>query len=113
MLENTSPPLGLLPMGLFASQCEEASLRLSPGDRLYIYTDGIIEAANLEEKEFGKEQAVETLTEVAGQSLDHGLSVLLDRVQAWTSSNGLADDVSVLALEISLKNGEKLEDMNP
>lgn len=96
--------MGLLPTGLFTSQCEEASLRLAPGDRLYIYTDGIVEAADSEDQEFGKERILEILNEMSEQPLDQGISVLLERVQNWGADTGMDDDVSILALEISEKS---------
>jgi len=101
ILDNTSPPVGLLPAALFTSQCEESSVQLGSGDRLYIYSDGIVEAANSEDEEFGKEQISEILAEVSGQPLDEGISVLLEQVQTWSAEMGIGDDVSILALEIS------------
>lgn len=100
VLENTSPPVGLLPAALFTSQCEESSVQLGSGDRLYIYTDGIVEAADSEDEEFGKDQITEILAGVFEQSLDEGISVLLERVQAWSADTGIDDDISILALEI-------------
>jgi sigma-B regulation protein RsbU (phosphoserine phosphatase) len=99
-LENTGPPVGLLPIGLFTSQCEEASVRLSPGDRVYVYTDGIAEAADREEQQFGAERISEVLDGASEQPLDEGISMLLGQVQAWCADTGLDDDVSILALEI-------------
>jgi sigma-B regulation protein RsbU (phosphoserine phosphatase) len=100
VLENTGPPVGLLPSDLFTSECEEASIQLSPGDRIYIYTDGIAEAINDEDHQFGTEQILEILTEVSTKSLDEGISVLLERLQTWCGEHGMDDDVSILSLEI-------------
>jgi sigma-B regulation protein RsbU (phosphoserine phosphatase) len=100
ILENTSPPVGLLPTKLFTSQCEEASVTLAPGDRLYIYTDGIAEAADTEDSQFGVERISETVIKAFEQPLDQGISELLERLQTWCIGKGLDDDVSILALEI-------------
>jgi sigma-B regulation protein RsbU (phosphoserine phosphatase) len=84
---------------LFTSQCDEASVRLSPGDRIYFYTDGITEAVNSEDRQFGTEGILETLGKVSKQSLDECLAALLKRVQIWSADQGLDDDVSILSFE--------------
>ena len=49
-------------LGLFSTwECRTAELRLSAGDLLAIYTDGITEAFNASDDEFGEERLVETL----------------------------------------------------
>jgi len=49
-------------LGLFSPwECRTAELRLSAGDLLAIYTDGITEAFDAREDEFGEERLVETL----------------------------------------------------
>jgi sigma-B regulation protein RsbU (phosphoserine phosphatase) len=99
-LENTGPPVGLLPLPLFTSQCDEAIVQLGSGDRLFLYTDGIVEASNLEEEQFGVERITETLNKASKESIDHAITLLLEEVQTWSSDVGLDDDVSILALEV-------------
>lgn len=49
-------------LGLFSTwECRTAELRLSAGDLLAIYTDGITEAFNANDDEFGEARLVETL----------------------------------------------------
>ena len=49
-------------LGLFSSwECRTAELHLSGGDLLAIYTDGITEAFDAKDDEFGEERLVETL----------------------------------------------------
>ena len=49
-------------LGLFSTwECRTAELRLSAGDLLAIYTDGITEAFNASDDEFGEARLVETL----------------------------------------------------
>jgi serine phosphatase RsbU (regulator of sigma subunit) len=54
-LTSTSVPIGLLPTGSF----EKRSVALEPGDLLVLYTDGITEAENPEEEEYGIERLVD------------------------------------------------------
>ena len=47
---------GGAPVGIFAdSSYEQATVLLNPGDLILAYTDGVIEATNLEEREWGVE----------------------------------------------------------
>ena len=48
-------PLGLLAGAKYTS----GEVKMDPGDSLVIYTDGITEAMNPEEEEFGEERLVE------------------------------------------------------
>src|SRR5262249_9396743 len=56
-LEATATVLGLFSGG----ECRTAELRLSAGDLLAIYTDGITEAFDAHDDEFGEGRLVETL----------------------------------------------------
>ena len=88
-------PVGLLPGATY----EEHTLTLSKGDRLYLCTDGILEAQNGEAEEFGVPRLLETLQASRDTSLGESLSVVMERVEAWSAPNGAADDASMLAIE--------------
>ena len=55
LLMPTGMPLGLMPEAVYS--CSETSLEV--GESLVLYTDGITEAANPEQEEFGRERLVE------------------------------------------------------
>jgi serine phosphatase RsbU (regulator of sigma subunit) len=59
LLMPTGMPLGLMPEAVYSSN--ETSLEI--GDSLVLYTDGITEAANPEQEEFGRERLVEVCGE--------------------------------------------------
>ncbi len=75
------------------------SVTLAPGDRIYLFTDGIPEAANPSEEEFGFERLQEVLCASRADSLQSSVDTLVARVEAWCGRTGVADDVSVLAIE--------------
>jgi sigma-B regulation protein RsbU (phosphoserine phosphatase) len=90
-------PAGLLPGATY----EENSVTLFLGDRLYLCTDGIFEAANPAEQEFGVDRLLETLTRHRALPLDESLSSLLQCVEQWSAPAGPPDDASMLAIERS------------
>jgi len=51
-LSSTGPPLGILPVAAYAAE----EVRLQPGDTVLLYTDGITEAENPEEEEYGQDR---------------------------------------------------------
>ena len=66
-LESLHMPLGLFPE--FSEQCQISSQTWEPGDRILIYTDGLIEARNPKGELFG----IDRLAEVASVCVDHNL----------------------------------------
>jgi sigma-B regulation protein RsbU (phosphoserine phosphatase) len=67
---------------------------LEPGDRLLLYTDGIVEAANAEEDEFGRDRLSLLLRETAKLSPRQAVDHIVDVVQRWAKAQG--DDLTLL-----------------
>ena len=89
------------PIGLFnEARYEEQVIKTDPGGRLYLYSDGLTEAANLPGEAFSKDRLLRAIEESHSRPLQESLCYLLERVQEWTSDTRLEDDVSLLAVEI-------------
>jgi len=71
-------PLGILPMAEF----EVGETHLDSGEALIIYSDGVSEANNLKEEEFGMER----LTEVVRRNLAASAAGMRDKVESALSS---------------------------
>jgi phosphoserine phosphatase RsbU/P len=67
---------------------------LEPGDRLMLYTDGIVEAANTEADEFGRDRLGALMLETAKLSPQQAVDHIVDVVQRWAKAQG--DDLTVL-----------------
>ena len=78
---------------------DEHVLAMAPGDRIYLYSDGIPEAMNAAGKVFGGDRLLGALERTRGEPLDLGVASLLEEVRDWTGSAGLHDDVSLVAAE--------------
>ena len=83
-----------LPLGLQCGDYSETEIQLSKGSRLIFYSDGITEAVNSDEEEFGlcrlAEHAVKT---------DASAVTLVDEVRTFANGNGVRDDASVVFLK--------------
>ena len=73
---------------------------LIPGDRLLLYTDGIIEAANSGREEFGQERLQSLLRKCAGLPYTETADRIISAVQQWAVSQ--EDDLTVLVCDYGL-----------
>ncbi len=88
-----------LPIGMIdGAAYDEETLVLQPGDRLYFYTDGAIEALDRNEEEFGIDRLVSELTRWRDLPLQPGLERAAAAVRGWCEGR-LRDDISLLAVE--------------
>jgi sigma-B regulation protein RsbU (phosphoserine phosphatase) len=91
------------PIGLTQARYESHMLRLAPGDRLYLYTDGITEAMSPGETPFGAARMVGGLARGRSAPLAQSVADLLADVRSWSS--GLLDDISLVAVEFGPVDG--------
>ena len=76
-------------------------VKLQPGDRLYLYSDGVPEAMNEELNQLTMTEMLKTIERGQSKSLDDSVLLLSNTVKRWCAKNGPKDDVSIVALEIS------------
>ncbi len=93
---STATPIGLLP----GVEFQEASLALGPGDRFYLYTDGLTEAVNLRDEELGQTRFCRMLERSRDVTLEQSLHGAIQLMTDWQGSGASADDVSLLAAQI-------------
>ena len=79
---------------------DDEAVILQPGDRLYFYTDGVIEALDSSEREFGYDRLVTELEQDRDRPLRVGLDRVANLVKEWSGGH-LRDDVTLLAIERS------------
>jgi len=82
-------------------ECDEQSVQLAPGDRLWMYSDGVPEAMDAEQNQFGNRQLLEVVELGHAQPLDEGVALLMNSVERWGRNGSLKDDVSILGMEIT------------
>jgi len=92
--------------------CKTHEFQLNPGDRLVIYTDGLVSIINSEGKEIGEKRVLRSLTKIAAESanvleLSQNFYGIFERHRGQTP---LPDDVTLVVLEWKkqsdeLKNG--------
>jgi sigma-B regulation protein RsbU (phosphoserine phosphatase) len=96
LLEATGCVVGLLQNVEF----EERSVTLSPGDALITYTDGISEALNSEEEEWGEERMLEAATAAIPVCADEILRAIFTAADRFTGNAPQYDDMTLLVATI-------------
>ena len=94
-LPARSLPLGLLEDAVY---CVD-EVRLRPGDRLFIYSDGVTDARNAAGEFFGLARLERTLSQVTVKGAEALSHAALAAVDAFTGGADQPDDLTVLALE--------------
>lgn len=75
---------------------EQGTVRLDPGDRLLLFTDGLTEANSADGEEFGEERLIETALQNRGLSAKELEEKLLASAAAFSSS--FTDDVTLVVV---------------
>ena len=97
LLESQNGILGCLSETAPSNSVEE--INLEPGDRLVLYTDGLVEVFNHKEDMLGVEGFSQLVLDSAKHRLPEMRQAILDGVAAWRHGP-LADDVSLVIVEI-------------
>ena len=91
-LDSTSTVLGLFKEW----HCSIEERQLFPGDILTLYTDGVTEAFNHAQEEFGEQRLIQVLRrnrELTSKAL---LAAIMDQVQQFSSRGGQHDDITLI-----------------
>jgi serine phosphatase RsbU (regulator of sigma subunit) len=93
-LATTAPALGLLANPAFNAQ----SVKLDPGDRFVLISDGVTEAFSVEDEVFGEDRLIDVLAGLAGQAPGVIVARVDETVTAFAEGREQFDDITCLAL---------------
>jgi len=100
--DGTITPVGDggFPVGLWPDMTyEETTTTLNPGDRLVLYSDGLLECANSEGVAYSMDQLKELLVQTIGLSPKAALQAIQKDIENWCEGKSFPDDVSMLIIE--------------
>lgn len=82
----------------------EMEIQLQPGDRLFLYTDGVTEAMNIEKELYSDQRLRNVLNQVPSEILiEDLLEVVKQDVDRFSNGAEQADDITMLVLEYKNK----------
>lgn len=92
--------VGGLPLGIQSeAKYESASVVLAPGDWLVIFTDGLVEAINTHEEEYGEHRLLAAIAGNAAAAPDVMLQRLMAALDAFVGMTPQHDDVTCLLIK--------------
>jgi sigma-B regulation protein RsbU (phosphoserine phosphatase) len=88
-------PLGIQPEAKY----ESASVTLAPGDWLIIFTDGLVEAENARQEEYGETRVLTTLNTAATNTPSELLQRMMSELDLFVGTTPQHDDVTCLLIK--------------
>jgi sigma-B regulation protein RsbU (phosphoserine phosphatase) len=84
--------LGILPM----AQYEEFQIKMEHGDTLVLFSDGVTEAVNPSDEDFGEQRLAELVASMQGKSAHEIMEAVHTEVARFTQGAPPADDITVV-----------------
>ncbi len=92
-------PATSLVLGIDQKSCFEGKdAEIGLGDRLLLYTDGVTEAFNLKDEEYGDQRLISFLQQNADVPSDELIKALVDDVLKFCGAARLSDDMTLMAV---------------
>lgn len=95
---------GFVLAGMEGMKYRPGTLTLKEGDRIVLYTDGIPEAINKNEEQYGMERFVESLYRHVDKSCEQMIKAVKADLEEYTEGTEQFDDITVLCLEYKEKS---------
>ena len=90
---------GSLPLGINVNETYPAEeIPLTSDDLLLIYSDGLVEAVNMREQEFGEERVIDVLKTAPKETAGQTLQRLLASVRTFTGQRRQYDDLTAFVV---------------
>jgi len=96
-LEGGGMILGIMPM----AQYTESKVKMEPGDVLVLYSDGVTEAANPKDEEFGEEHLMEFVNGMKDRTAAAIMNAIHAEVTRFAESAPQGDDITVVVVKKS------------
>jgi phosphoserine phosphatase RsbU/P len=93
-LWSTGRPIGIMPDGTY----EEGSVQLAPGSTLFLYTDGLNEAAAADDQEFGMDRLRELVAAQRGAAVTEIPARVLEAITAFEAGAKPTDDKTIVVV---------------
>lgn len=87
--------------GLSSAKYTKHELNLSPGDKIYLYTDGVSEAENIDHKLYGETRLIETINKVKDKDIKSILNDVLSDVKNYVGEAPQSDDITMLGFTLN------------
>jgi serine phosphatase RsbU (regulator of sigma subunit) len=85
----------------FDDNITEEVVQLEPGDRMVIYTDGVVEAMDASKEEFGIEKLAQVVHKTAGDTSRACTHEIVSAIESHRGSAEQSDDITIVTLGVT------------
>ena len=97
-----------LPLAIMeGTEFKDREFKLNPGDRIFVYTDGVPEATNQKDELFGTDRMLASLNQHSEASLQDVLTQLQDDIDIFAEGAMQFDDITMLVFDYRGESGEQ------
>ena len=100
LLDPAGLAIGITDAETFETVLEETQIQLNPNDVIVAYTDGITEAMNLNDEEWGMDRFMDTIRVSAGEGANSVLNNVRERLVRFVGNRPQYDDMTLVSLRI-------------
>lgn len=98
-LQNRTLPLGFCVPNIY--ETVRLSVPFSPGDRLYLFSDGIYEVPASSGELWGDQRFLQTVVEFGQRPISEVIANTVERAAQWLGHDEFPDDVAVMGIELA------------
>lgn len=102
---------GFVLAGMEGSRYKEYELSVEPGDRLFLYTDGVAEATNAHNELYGTDRMLTDLNRHKDTSCEVLLQCMKEDIDAFVGEAPQFDDITMLSMELILQNNSREKEL--
>jgi len=99
-LQATGLPIGVVENTTY----DESNFTIDPGDILLIYSDGVTEAINPQNEQFGISRLIELVKKYAEKSSNQLVEAIFEAINSFICNEEIQDDISIIAIKALLNN---------
>ncbi|MBR3646369.1 MAG: SpoIIE family protein phosphatase, partial [Lachnospiraceae bacterium] len=85
---------------MYETKAKEYEVKLQPGDRIFVYTDGVAEEINANGKQYGTDRVLEALNSAKDLPVDKTLEKMSDNLERFKGNMDQFDDITMLCFEM-------------
>lgn len=104
---------GFVLAGMENSKYKEYEIDLKEGDRIFVYTDGVAEATDINNNLYGTDRMIDALNRAKDKRCDELLKYLHEDIDTFVGEADQFDDITMLTLEITSPQYEKVLNVVP
>jgi len=100
IIDSPGVAMGIADVETFDRVLREATINLNPGDVVVAYTDGVTEAMNAQDEEWGVDNLLDAIRVASKEGANSVLNNVKQRLERFVGNRPQYDDMTLLALHI-------------